>query len=85
MDIMNNILAPYSNGMIFVLYFTSEPNPATNNPTDEIDTDGEDGDISPMATVVPSNTPVTGDSGQGSPNMQVIHVIIIGFFKIYFG
>ncbi|XP_055889137.1 alpha-taxilin-like isoform X1 [Biomphalaria glabrata] len=49
---------------------TNEPNPVTNNLTDEIDTDGEDGDISPMATVVPSNTPVTGDSGQGSPNMQ---------------
>ncbi|BFZ25049.1 hypothetical protein BsWGS_28088 [Bradybaena similaris] len=42
------------------------------NPAGGIDIEGEDGDsISPCATVVPSNTPVTGDSGHVSPTMEI--------------
>ncbi|GFO01666.1 alpha-taxilin-like, partial [Plakobranchus ocellatus] len=52
---------------------------AASGPVNGVDTEEEEdeegnGDtsspVSPSATVVPSNTPVTADSGQGSPNMQ---------------
>ncbi|CAG5127999.1 unnamed protein product [Candidula unifasciata] len=52
-------------------YCTGLEKQELRNPSGGIDIEGEDGDsISPCATVVPSNTPVTGDSGHVSPTME---------------
>ncbi|RUS74661.1 hypothetical protein EGW08_017567 [Elysia chlorotica] len=46
------------------------PSVSLNSGQDNVDNREEVSPASPSATVVPSNTPVTADSGQGSPAMQ---------------